>query len=57
MPKKIRRMMNITLEKWHYWHTFIGVYCIFIPIHNLGIAANVRRYAASRGDYLVPLVR
>jgi cytochrome c oxidase subunit I len=56
MPKMIGRMMNETLGKWHFWLTFIGVYCIFMPMHYLGLAANVRRYAAFTDDYLIPLV-
>jgi cytochrome c oxidase subunit 1 len=56
MPKMIGRMMNETLGKWHFWLTFIGVYCIFMPMHYLGLAANVRRYAAFTDDYLIPLI-
>ena len=52
----IGRMMNETLGKWHFWLTFIGVYCIFMPMHYLGLAANVRRYAAFTDDYLIPLI-
>ena len=36
MPKMIGRMMNETLGKIHFWLTFIGVYCIFMPMHYLG---------------------
>jgi cytochrome c oxidase subunit 1 len=56
MPKMIGRMMNETLGKLHFWLTFIGVYCIFMPMHYLGIAGNVRRYASFTDDYLVPLI-
>ena len=56
MPKMIGRMMNETLGKWHFWLTFIGVYCIFMPMHYLGLAANVRRYSAFTDDYLIPLI-
>jgi cytochrome c oxidase subunit 1 len=55
-PKMFGRMMNETLGKWHFWLTFIGVYCIFMPMHYLGLAGNVRRYSAFTVDYLVPLV-
>jgi cytochrome c oxidase subunit 1 len=55
-PKMFGRMMNETLGKWHFWLTFIGVYCVFMPMHYLGLAGNVRRYAAFTDDYLVPLV-
>ena len=55
-PKMFGRMMNETLGKWHFWLTFIGVYCIFMPMHYLGLAGNVRRYSAFTADYLVPLI-
>ena len=56
MPKMIGRMMNETLGKLHFWLTFIGVYCIFMPMHYLGLAGNVRRYASFTDDYLIPLI-
>jgi len=56
MPKMTGRMMNETLGKIHFWLTFVGVYCIFMPMHYLGLAGNVRRYAAFTDDYLVPLI-
>jgi cytochrome c oxidase subunit 1 len=44
-PKMFGRMMNETLGKIHFWLTFIGVYCIFMPMHFLGLAGNVRRFS------------
>jgi cytochrome c oxidase subunit I len=55
-PKMFGRMMNEGLGKLHFWLTFIGVYCIFMPMHYLGLAGNVRRYAAFTDDYLIPLI-
>jgi len=55
-PKMFGRMMNERLGKWHFWLTFIGVYCVFMPMHYLGIAGNVRRYSAFTDDYLQPLI-
>jgi cytochrome c oxidase subunit 1 len=55
-PKMFGRMMNETLAKWHFWLTFIGVYCIFMPMHYIGFAGNVRRYAAFTDDYMIPLI-
>jgi len=52
VPKMFGRMMNETLGKWHFWLTFIGVYCVFMPMHYLGLAGNVRRYSAFTDDYL-----
>jgi cytochrome c oxidase subunit 1 len=55
-PKLFGRTMNETLGKWHFVLTFIGVYCIFMPMHYLGLAGNVRRYAAFTDEYLQPLI-
>jgi cytochrome c oxidase subunit 1 len=55
-PKMWGRMMNDTLGKLHFWLTFVGVYCIFMPMHYLGLAGNVRRYQSFVVDYMQPLV-
>src|SRR5580704_6249946 len=55
-PKMTGRMMNETLGKVHFWLSFVGAYCIFMPFHYLGIAANTRRYQAFVDDYLQPLI-
>ena len=55
-PKMAGRMMNETLGKIHFWMSFVGAYCIFMPFHYLGIAGNVRRYQAFTDDYLIPLI-
>jgi cytochrome c oxidase subunit I len=55
-PKMAGRMMNETLGKVHFWLSFVGAYCIFMPFHYLGIAANVRRYQAFVDEYLQPLI-
>src|ERR1700730_13405312 len=55
-PTMSGRMMNDTLGKVHFWLTFVGTYCTFMPFHYLGWAANVRRYSAFTDDYLKPLI-
>src|ERR1700722_12054646 len=55
-PKMTGHMMNETLGKLHFWLSFVGAYCIFMPFHYLGIAGNVRRYQAFTDDYLIPLI-
>src|SRR5690242_20871845 len=55
-PKMTGHMMNESLGKLHFWLTFIGTYCIFMPFHYLGLAGNVRRYSAFVDDFLVPLI-
>jgi cytochrome c oxidase subunit I len=55
-PKMTGRMMNETLGKIHFWLSFVGTYCIFMPFHYLGIAANTRRYQAFVDEYLQPLI-
>src|SRR5579862_3763318 len=54
--KMTGHMMNETLGKLHFWLSFVGTYCIFMPFHYLGIAGNVRRYQAFTDDYLIPLI-
>jgi cytochrome c oxidase subunit I len=44
-PKMFGRMMNETMGKWHFVITFIGTYCIFMPMHYLGMAGMTRRYS------------
>jgi cytochrome c oxidase subunit 1 len=36
-PKLYGRRLNETLGKIHFWITFAGVYCIFMPMHWLGL--------------------
>jgi cytochrome c oxidase subunit 1 len=55
-PKMAGRMMNETLGKIHFWFSFVGAYCIFMPFHYLGMAGNVRRYSTFVDDYLQPLI-
>jgi cytochrome c oxidase subunit I len=55
-PKMFGRMMNETLGKIHFWLTFVGAYCIFMPFHYLGLAGNVRRYQAFVDDYTLRLI-
>ncbi len=55
-PKMTGHMMNETIGKIHFWLTFVGTYCIFMPFHYLGWAGNVRRYAAFTDDYLKALI-
>jgi len=55
-PKMTGRMMNETLGKVHFWLSFVGAYCIFMPFHYLGIMGNVRRYAEFVDDYMQPVL-
>ncbi|PHK99799.1 cytochrome c oxidase subunit I [Neolewinella marina] len=43
-PKMYGRFMNDTLGKVHFWGTMIGAYCVFWPMHYLGMAGVPRRY-------------
>ncbi len=38
------RMLNVTLGYVHFWVTFIGSYCIFWPMHYMGMSGVPRRY-------------
>ncbi len=44
-PKMFGRMMNERLGQIHFWITFVGVYCIFVPMHTMGIVGMPRRFA------------
>ena len=55
-PKMFGRMMNETLGKIHFWITFVGAYCIFMPMHFLGLAGNPRRYSEFIVEFLKPLI-
>jgi len=55
-PKMFGRMMNETLGKIHFWITFIAYYCVFFPMHYLGMHGMMRRlYDPTRYAYLKPL--
>jgi cytochrome c oxidase subunit 1 len=41
-PKLFSRRLNESLGKLHFWLTFAGVYCVFMPMHWLGLAAHLR---------------
>src|SRR4029077_5456815 len=44
LPKMFGRMMNETLGRIHFFITLAGTYAIFMPMHNLGMAGQTRRY-------------
>jgi cytochrome c oxidase subunit I len=48
-PKMFGRLMSEPLGKLHFWITFAGAYCIFMPMHFIGIAGSIRRYADYTG--------
>ena len=41
-PKLFGRRLNESLGKLHFWLTFVGVYCVFMPMHWLGLIAHSR---------------
>ncbi|MFT4567523.1 MAG: cytochrome c oxidase subunit 1, partial [Saprospiraceae bacterium] len=43
-PKMFATFMNETLGKVHFWGTLVGAYCIFWPMHYIGMAGVPRRY-------------
>jgi len=55
-PKMFGRMMNETWGKVHFWFTFVGVYCIFMPMHFIGIQGAIRRYSTWTDNYLIPMI-
>jgi cytochrome c oxidase subunit 1 len=41
-PKMFGRRLNETLGQVHFWLTFAGVYCVFMPMHWLGLMTHSR---------------
>jgi cytochrome c oxidase subunit 1 len=48
-PKMFGRRLNEGLGKAHFWLTFLGVYCVFMPMHWLGLMER----AGARSDIAV----
>lgn len=48
-PKMFGRRLNEPLGKLHFWLTFSGVYCVFMPMHWMGLMAHSR---AAAGELL-----
>lgn len=46
-PKMYGRRLSEPLGKLHFWITFAGVYCIFMPMHWLGLVAHARAAAGN----------
>jgi cytochrome c oxidase subunit 1 len=47
--------MNEGLGRLHFWLTFIGAYCVFFPMHNLGVGGQMRRiYDPTQYVFLQP---
>ena len=44
-PKMFGRFMHDGMGKVHFWVTFVGVYCIFVPMHTMGMVGMPRRFA------------
>jgi cytochrome c oxidase subunit 1 len=47
-PKLFGRRLNEPLGKTHFWLTFAGVYCVFMPMHWLGLISHANVYSGSR---------
>jgi cytochrome c oxidase subunit 1 len=44
-PKMFGRYLDERIGKFHFWVTFVGVYCIFVPMHVMGLVGMPRRYS------------
>jgi cytochrome c oxidase subunit I len=47
-PKLFGRRMNESLGKAHFWLTFAGVYCIFMPMHWMGLLTESTMFPAAQ---------
>ena len=55
-PKMFGRHMSESIGRIHFWITFVGVYCIFVPMHTMGIVGMPRRFAQfTEYEYLTKL--
>ena len=41
-PKMFGKHLDESLGKFHFWLTFAGVYCVFMPMHWLGLISRTR---------------
>jgi len=55
-PKMFGRMLSERLGQIHFGLTFVGAYCIFMPMHLLGLTGNPRRYAILSDEFLLGLI-
>ncbi len=46
-PRMFGRMMNESLGHIHFWLTIVSAYCVFFPMHFMGLAGVPRRYYAN----------
>jgi cytochrome c oxidase subunit I len=46
-PKLFGRRLNESLGKTHFWLTFAGVYCVFMPMHWLGLVSQFAKNASA----------
>jgi cytochrome c oxidase subunit 1 len=54
-PKMFGRLMSDRLGKLHFWFTFVAYYCVFFPMHYIGIAGHMRRiYTSTEYEFLKP---
>jgi cytochrome c oxidase subunit 1 len=47
-PKMFGRRLNEPLGKIHFWLTFAGVYCVFMPMHWLGLVSHTKLDSGAR---------
>jgi cytochrome c oxidase subunit I len=47
-PKLFGRRLNEPLGKLHFWLTFAGVYCVFMPMHWLGLVSHAAKIPGAR---------
>jgi cytochrome c oxidase subunit I len=46
-PRLFGRRLNESLGKAHFWLTFAGVYCVFMPMHWLGLVSQSSKNAGA----------
>jgi cytochrome c oxidase subunit I len=55
-PKLFGRRLNERLGKAHFWMTFAGVYCAFMPMHWLGLLSRSNGASGDRAATLAAMI-
>ncbi len=55
-PKLFGRRLNERLGKIHFWLTYIGVYCVFMPMHWLGLISHADFHSGSGLSAIAALI-
>jgi cytochrome c oxidase subunit 1 len=55
-PKLFGRSLNESVGKLHFWLTFAGVYCVFMPMHWLGLVSRAAKESGAQLSSIAPWI-